>query len=73
MTTRGKIDRQEKNIMRSQLEEILDIHRTLDKKIDNYREVSISSEYRRFWNELKNENMEKVKSISRFMVLKCNR
>ncbi len=73
MNTRGKVDRQEKNIMRSQLEEILTIHRTLDTKIETFRKVSVSSEYRRFWNELKDQNTENVKAISRFMVLKCNR
>ncbi len=73
MNTRGKIDRQQKNIMRSQLEEILVVHQNLDKKIEAFREESASSEYRRFWNELKEQNSEKVKNISRFMVMKCNR
>ncbi len=73
VNSRGKIGRPEKNIMRSQLEEILAIHRNLDKKIDSYREASSNGEYRRFWKDLQEENTEKVKSISRFMVLKCNR
>ncbi len=73
MNTRGKIDRQQKNVMRSQLEEILTIHRNLNKKIEAFSKETTSSEYRRFWNDLKDQNGENVKTISRFMVLKCNR
>ena len=73
MNTRGRIDRQQKNIMRSQLEEVLTIHRNLDEKLAVFQHQSANSEYRRFWNELKEQNSENVKTISRFMVLKCNR
>ncbi|KUG05189.1 hypothetical protein ASZ90_017375 [hydrocarbon metagenome] len=73
MNTRGRIDRQQKNIMRSQLEEVLTIHRNLDEKLAIFQQQSVNSEYRRFWNELKEQNSENVKTISRFMVLKCNR
>ncbi|NLO20978.1 MAG: hypothetical protein GX119_03125 [Syntrophomonadaceae bacterium] len=73
MTSKIRIDRQQKNAMRAQLEEVLAIHRSLDKKIDGYRKESTHSEYSRFWNELKHENNENIKNISRFMVLKCNR
>lgn len=73
MTGKIRINRQEKNTMRSHLEEILAIHRSLDQKIDSYRKESTHSEYSRFWNELKQQNSENIKNISRFMVLKCNR
>jgi uncharacterized protein VirK/YbjX len=73
MSGKIRIERQQKNIMRSQLEEILAIHRTLEKKIDLYRKESTHSEYSRFWNDLRANNNENIKTISRFMVLKCNR
>lgn len=73
MTGKIRIDRQQKNAMRSQLEEILAIHRSLDKKIDSYQKESTHSEYNRFWNEMKQQNSENIKNISKFMVLKCNR
>lgn len=73
MHSRGKIDRQEKNTMRSQLEEVLAIHKNLDNKIESFKKEVTSTEYRRFWNEIKEQNSEKIKNISKFMVLKCNR
>lgn len=41
-----KISRQDKNLMRKQLEEILSIQKDLDKKINNYQQESIVEEYR---------------------------
>ncbi len=73
MTGRVRIDRQQKNAMRAQLEEVLTIHHSLNQKIESYQKASTHSEYTRFWNELKQENGENIKKISKFMVLKCNR
>jgi len=73
MNAGGKIDRKQKNIMRSQLEQILELQKKIDNEIEKYRRESNINEYRRFWNDLKNKNNENVKTISRYMVLKCNR
>lgn len=68
-----KIDRASKNLMRSQVEDVLKIQREIDKKIDIYREETGINEYVNFWDDLKLKNNDTIKTISRFMVLKCNR
>ncbi len=68
-----KIDRASKNLMRSQVEDVLKIQREIDKKIDIYREETGINEYINFWDDLKLKNNDTIKTISRFMVLKCNR
>ncbi len=68
-----KINRQDKNLMRKQLEEILSIQKDLDKKIDNYQQESVVEEYRGFWQELGQNNKDSIQRVSRYMVRKCNR
>jgi uncharacterized protein VirK/YbjX len=68
-----KISRQDKNLMRKQLEEILSIQKDLDKKINNYQQESIVEEYRGFWQELGQNNKDSIQRVSRYMVRKCNR
>ncbi|ABI67419.1 hypothetical protein [Syntrophomonas wolfei] len=68
-----KISRQDKNLMRKQLEEILSIQKDLDKKIDNYQQESVVEEYRGFWQELGQNNKDSIQRVSRYMVRKCNR
>ena len=68
-----KINRQDKNLMRKQLEEILSIQKDLDKKIDNYQQESVVEEYQGFWQELGQNNKDSIQRVSRYMVRKCNR
>lgn len=68
-----KISRQDKNLMRKQLEDILSIHKTLDKKIDDYQQGSIIEEYQGFWQELGENNKDNIQRVSRYMLRKCNR
>lgn len=68
-----KISRQDKNLMRKQLEEILSIQKDLDKKINNYQQESVVEEYRGFWQELGQNNKDSIQRVSRYMVRKCNR
>lgn len=68
-----KINRQQKNAMRMQLEKVLQMQKDLDKKIDNFQKDCEVDEYRKFWQEIKKQNKENILHVSRFMVRKCNR
>ncbi len=68
-----RIDRLQKNRMRSQLESVLDVHRQLETTIESYEGQTEVEEYRRFWNELRETNRENIQHLSRYMVTKCNR
>ena len=62
-----------KNLMRSQLEEILRVHQQLDSRISDYQQQTEYPEYNRFWQEMKERNQENIQVVSRYMVMKCNR
>ncbi len=68
-----RIDRKQKNIMRSQLEKVLEMQKEIDHKIDNFRKDTEVPEYQQFWEELRTTNVETMQRQSRFMVRKCNR
>ena len=68
-----RIDRKQKNIMRSQLEKVLEMQKEIDHKIDNFRKETEVPEYQQFWEELRTNNIETMQRLSRFMVRKCNR
>lgn len=68
-----RIDRKQKNIMRSQLEKVLEMQKIIDRKIDDFHKETEVAEYQQFWQELKNSNTETMQRLSRFMVRKCNR
>ncbi len=68
-----RIDRKQKNIMRSQLEKVLEMQKEIDHKIDNFRNETEVPEYQQFWEELRTNNIETMQRLSRFMVRKCNR
>lgn len=68
-----RIDRRKKNIMRAQLEEVLQIQKDLEHKIEGYEKQTEPEEYRQFWRELKGKNGESIRRISTYMVNKCNR
>lgn len=59
--------------MRAQLEDILQVHKMLDSRIENYQQQTEHPEYNRFWNEMKKRNQENIQVVSRYMVMKCNR
>jgi len=68
-----KINRQQKNAMRVQLEQVLKMQRKLDKEINTFQKDCEVDEYRNFWQEIKKQNKENILKVSRFMVRKCNR
>lgn len=68
-----KINRQQKNLMRTQIEEVLQLQKDIDKKIDTYASTTEPQEYQKFWHELKTKNQETIQKVSRYMVAKCNR
>ena len=68
-----RIDRKQKNIMRSQLEKVLEMQKEIDHKIDNFRNETEVPEYQQFWDELRTNNIETMQRLSRFMVRKCIR
>lgn len=68
-----RIDRKQKNIMRSQLEKVLEMQKEIDHKIEDFREETEVPEYQQFWEELRTTNIETMQKLSRFMVRKCNR
>lgn len=68
-----KIDRKQKNIMRAQLEDVLQLQKDLVKKIETYATQTEPVEYQKFWNELRTSNQETIHKVSRYMIAKCNR
>ncbi|MGI6413369.1 MAG: hypothetical protein ACOXZ5_06940 [Syntrophomonadaceae bacterium] len=68
-----KIDRDQKNAMRSNLEKVLENQKSLGENIDSYEQSTNVNEYRQFWQELKNRNNETIRIVSRYMINKCNR
>ncbi|MGS0763113.1 hypothetical protein [Syntrophomonas curvata] len=68
-----RIDRRHKNIMRSQLEKVLELQRETERIIDDFHKETEVPEYQQFWQELKQNNTETMQKLSRFMVRKCNR
>lgn len=68
-----RVSRQQKTLMRSQLEEILQVHQLLENRIEGYQQQTEYPEYNRFWNEMKQRNQENIQVVSRYMVMKCNR
>lgn len=68
-----KVERRQKNIMRSRLEEILVIQKDLNEKAETYLADTEPEEYRRFWQELIDKNNENIQVLSGYMVRKCNR
>lgn len=68
-----RIERRQKNIMRSQLEKVLEMQKEMERKIDDFHKETEVPEYQQFWQELKQNNTETMQRLSRFMVRKCNR
>ncbi|WP_073088980.1 hypothetical protein [Thermosyntropha lipolytica] len=68
-----KISREEKNRMRLKLEEIVSMMKEMEKKIIVFNENTETEEYRKFWQELLENNRSTVRKVTNFMVRKCNR
>lgn len=68
-----RVSRQQKNLMRSQLEDILQVQQMLENRIEGYQQQTEYPEYNRFWNEIKQRNQENIQVVARYMVMKCNR
>jgi uncharacterized Zn finger protein len=68
-----KIDRRQKNLMRSHIEEVVRYYKDLEEKIDGYETDTEPDEYRKFWKDLRSRNQEQIQVVSRYMVMKCNR
>lgn len=59
--------------MRSQLEDILQVHQLLAERIQDYQQNTEIPEYHRFWEEIGQRNQEDIQVVARYMVSKCNR
>lgn len=68
-----RIDRPEKNRMRSHLEEIIRLYRAVSEQMEACQKETEAQEYLEYWQVLKNKNTELIQEISRYMVRKCNR
>lgn len=68
-----RIDRPDKNRMRTSLEEILLLQKQLEKRIDDFLQVESVENYRIFWRELKNQYSQSIQNTYNYMVRKCNR
>ncbi|MEN6349086.1 MAG: hypothetical protein ABFD08_06790 [Syntrophomonas sp.] len=68
-----RIERADKNLMRNRLEDVLQTQKDLEQKIKQFQRETQVEEYQKFWNELKLKNGELMKTVSRYMVSKCNR
>lgn len=68
-----KISREEKNRMRVKLEETISLMKEIEKKITVFNENTEAEEYRKFWQELLENNRSTVRKVANFMVRKCNR
>jgi hypothetical protein len=68
-----RVSRQQKNLMRSQLEDILQVQQQIENQIEAYQQQTEYPEYNRFWNEIKQRNQENIQVVARYMVMKCNR
>lgn len=68
-----RIDRILKNKMRAQLEEIADIYRLAEEKMEQYERETEIGEYKRYWRELITDHHGRLEDLSRYMVIKCNR
>lgn len=68
-----RIDRRQKNLMRSHIEEVVRYYKDLEEKIDGYETDTEPEEYRKFWKDLRSRNQEQIQVVARYMVMKCNR
>ena len=68
-----KIERRQKNIMRSQLEKVLEMQKEVEREIDDFHKETEVPEYQQFWQELKQNNTQTMQKLAHFMVRKCNR
>lgn len=68
-----RIDRRQKNLMRSHIEDVVRHFKDLEEKIELYETDTEPEEYRSFWKDLRNRNQEQIQVVSRYMVMKCNR
>jgi len=68
-----RVDRTEKNRMRTNLEEVFQLQKELEKRLNDFLQVETVDNYRLFWQELKNQQTENLHTIYNYMVRKCNR
>lgn len=68
-----RIDRRQKNLMRSHIEEVVRYYKDLEEKIDVFQTDTEPEDYQKFWRDLKARNQEQIQVVSRYMVMKCNR
>lgn len=67
-----RIDRKQKNVMRAQLDDVLQLQKDIGKKLENYASETEAVEYQRFWRDLQTSNQETIHKISRYAIAKCN-
>lgn len=69
----ARIDRPDKNRMRGNLEEILQMQKQLEQRIDSYLQDETVEIYKKFWQELKKQYQQNIQNTYNYMVRKCNR
>lgn len=67
------IPREEKNQMRKNLEDVLNLQKEIEKKIEAYQKDAVAEEYQKFWKEFRSKNRQTVNYLSNYMVRKANR
>lgn len=68
-----RIERKDKNLMRSHLEQVLQMQKDIDKSMELFQADTAVEEYKNFWGELRGINSQNMQTVSRYMVRKCNR
>ncbi|QGU00563.1 hypothetical protein SYNTR_1969 [Candidatus Syntrophocurvum alkaliphilum] len=73
MISHVKIGRKQKNIMRGHLEKIIKLHYEVNNYIEEHAKQTEVEEYKDFFQNIKDKNIQTVQLISKYMVRKCNR
>jgi len=68
-----RVERPDKNRMRKNLEDIQLLQKELEKRIEDFEQAETVEDYRLFWQALKNQYTQNIKTVSNYMVRKCNR
>ncbi|MEA4924781.1 MAG: hypothetical protein VB084_05655 [Syntrophomonadaceae bacterium] len=69
----ARIGRPDKNRMRGNLEEILEMQKQIEQRIENLLQAETVETYKNFWQDLKKQCHQNAKNTYNFMVRKCNR
>lgn len=71
--TIARVERSQKNLMRSQMEEIILLFKSMQDRIELFNEQTIHEDYKKIWRELIAMNDQQIQKLTRLMIAKCNR